>query len=151
MSTPINTQSRRDYINLQALTVRIEGAVLFAEIKAPPMNLLGPELIRDLVSLIQQAEADESVQVLVFKSADPDYFISHVDVTRIKENSRRRSWRVNRRSACSFDISARAALSASRRSRVAFAVSVANSCCRATCALPHANQRFSVSLHQLSM
>jgi hypothetical protein len=23
--------------------------------------------------------------VLVFKSADPDYFISHVDVTRIKE------------------------------------------------------------------
>src|SRR6185295_8791888 len=26
------------------------------------------------------------VQVLVFKSADPDYFISHVDVTRIKEN-----------------------------------------------------------------
>jgi enoyl-CoA hydratase/carnithine racemase len=50
------------------------------------MNLLGPELIRDLISLIQQAEADDVVQVLVFKSADPDYFISHVDVTRIKEN-----------------------------------------------------------------
>jgi enoyl-CoA hydratase/carnithine racemase len=50
------------------------------------MNLAGPELIRDLVSLIQQAEADETVQVLVFKSADPDYFIAHVDVTRIKEN-----------------------------------------------------------------
>jgi len=50
------------------------------------MNLEGPELVRDLVSLIQQAEADNTVQVLVFKSADPDYFISHVDVTRIKEN-----------------------------------------------------------------
>jgi enoyl-CoA hydratase/carnithine racemase len=50
------------------------------------MNLLGPELIRDLVSLIQQAEADDAVQVIVFKSADPNYFISHVDVTRIKEN-----------------------------------------------------------------
>ena len=62
-----------------------EGAVLFAEIAAPPMNLLGPELVRDLVSLIQRAEADDAVQVLVFKSADPDYFISHVDVTRIKE------------------------------------------------------------------
>jgi enoyl-CoA hydratase/carnithine racemase len=49
------------------------------------MNLLGPELVRDLVSLIQQAEADDAVRVLVFKSADPDYFISHVDVTRIKE------------------------------------------------------------------
>jgi hypothetical protein len=49
------------------------------------MNLLGPELVRDLVSLIQRAEADDTVQVLVFKSAHPDYFISHVDVTRISE------------------------------------------------------------------
>ena len=58
---------------------------LFVEISASPMNLLEPELVRDLVLLIQHAEADESVQVLVFKSGDPDYFISHVDVTRIKE------------------------------------------------------------------
>jgi enoyl-CoA hydratase/carnithine racemase len=49
------------------------------------MNLLGPELVRDLVSLIQQAEEDSVLRVLVFKSADPDYFISHVDVTQIKE------------------------------------------------------------------
>jgi enoyl-CoA hydratase/carnithine racemase len=70
----------------ETLKVRKEGAVLFAEIAAPPMNLLGPELVRDLVSLIQSAEADDGVQVVVFKSADPDYFISHVDVTRIKEN-----------------------------------------------------------------
>jgi enoyl-CoA hydratase/carnithine racemase len=67
------------------LTVRTEGPVLFAQIAAPPMNLLGPELVRDLVSLIQRAEADDAVRVLVFTSADPDYFISHVDVTRIAE------------------------------------------------------------------
>ena len=73
-------------VTFETLNVRDEGSVLFVEISAPPMNLEGPELIRDLVSLIQQAEAEESVQVLVFKSADPDYFISHVDVTRIKEN-----------------------------------------------------------------
>ena len=66
--------------------MRNEGAVLFAEILAPPMNLLGPELVRDLVLLIQQAEADDAVQVIVFKSADPHYFISHVDVTRFKDN-----------------------------------------------------------------
>ena len=71
--------------NFETLTVREEGGVLFAEIDAPPMNLLGPELVRDLVVLIQRAEADDSVQVLVFKSADPDYFISHVDLTRISE------------------------------------------------------------------
>src|SRR5437870_8498952 len=69
----------------ETLKVRKEGAVLCASIAAPPMNLLGPALVRDLVSLIQRAEADDAFQVLVFKSADPDYFISHVDVTRIKE------------------------------------------------------------------
>src|SRR3954452_4832758 len=70
----------------ETLNVRAEGAVLFAEIAAPPMNLLGPELVRDLVSLIQRAEADDTVKVLVFKSRDPDYFISPVDLTRISEN-----------------------------------------------------------------
>src|ERR1700758_1397727 len=73
-------------MDFERLKVHQEKAVLFVEISAPPMNLEGPELIRDLVSLIQRAEADDAVQVIVFKSADPDYFISHVDVTRIKEN-----------------------------------------------------------------
>ena len=70
----------------ETLKIRHEGAVLFVELNAPPMNLLGPELIRDLVSLIQRAEDDDTLKVIVFKSADHDYFISHVDVTRIKEN-----------------------------------------------------------------
>jgi enoyl-CoA hydratase/carnithine racemase len=72
-------------MELDTLTVRADGPVVFAEIAAPPMNLLGPELVRDLVALIQRAEADDAVRVLVFTSADPDYFISHVDVTRISE------------------------------------------------------------------
>jgi hypothetical protein len=38
-----------------------------------------------VVSLIQRAEAGDAFQVLAFQSADPDYFISHVDVTRIRE------------------------------------------------------------------
>jgi enoyl-CoA hydratase/carnithine racemase len=67
------------------MNVRTEGGVLFAEIAAPPMNLLGPELVRDLVSLIERAEADDACQVLVFRSADPQYFIAHVDVTRVSE------------------------------------------------------------------
>jgi enoyl-CoA hydratase/carnithine racemase len=69
----------------ETLRAHRDGAVVFAEIAAPPMNLLGPELVRDLVSLIQRAESDDTLKVLVFKSADPDYFISHVDVTKIKE------------------------------------------------------------------
>jgi enoyl-CoA hydratase/carnithine racemase len=70
---------------LETLNIRQEEGVLFAEIAAPPMNLLGPELVRDLVSLIQGAEADDAVRVIVFKSADPDYFIPHVDLKQIAE------------------------------------------------------------------
>jgi enoyl-CoA hydratase/carnithine racemase len=72
-------------LDFETLNVRQEGGVLFADIAAPPMNLLGPELVRDLVSLIRHAEADDAARVLVFTSADPDYFISHVDLTRITE------------------------------------------------------------------
>src|SRR5262245_44749139 len=72
-------------VDFETLRVRQEGAVLFADIAAPPLNLLGVELVRDLVSLIQRAEVDDACQVLVFTSADRDYFIAHVDVTRISE------------------------------------------------------------------
>ena len=83
MSAP--EASGKDQLFFETLNVSREGSVLFVEISAPPMNLLGPALVRDLVSLIQLTEANDAYQVLVFKSADPDYFISHVDVTRIKE------------------------------------------------------------------
>jgi enoyl-CoA hydratase/carnithine racemase len=81
----MNGESGTEQVVLETISARKEGSVLFAEILAPPMNLLGPELVRDLVSLIQQAEANDTVQALVFKSADPDYFIAHVDVMRISE------------------------------------------------------------------
>jgi enoyl-CoA hydratase/carnithine racemase len=79
----VSTPATLDSWTFETLTAQLDGAVLFAEIAAPPMNLLGPELVRDLVSLIQRAEADTTFKVLVFRSADPDYFISHVDLTQV--------------------------------------------------------------------
>jgi enoyl-CoA hydratase/carnithine racemase len=69
----MNTTSALTAASFKTLTVRHEGAVLLVEISVPPMNLLGPELVRDLVSLIQQAEADSALRVLLFKSADPEH------------------------------------------------------------------------------
>jgi len=66
--------------------VNRDVAVLFVEIAAPPTNLLGPALVRNLVTLIRGAEADDGTKVLVWSSADPDYFISHVEVTKVKED-----------------------------------------------------------------
>ena len=83
-STNRKTDDHRSMV-FETLRVRTEGPVLFVEIAAPPMNLLGPQLVRDLVSLIQRAEADNTIHVLVFTSADPDYFIAHVDLTRVLE------------------------------------------------------------------
>src|SRR5689334_20684958 len=70
---------------MNTITTKADSGVLFATLDAPPMNLLGPELVRDLVSLIRSAEADDATQVVVFRSADPDYFISHVDLTRVAQ------------------------------------------------------------------
>jgi enoyl-CoA hydratase/carnithine racemase len=72
--------------SFDTLHVKRDGAVLFVDIAAPPMNLMGPELVADLVALVREAESDEGVKVLVFKSADPHFFVSHVDVTRLKAN-----------------------------------------------------------------
>ena len=81
----MTTPPSRDVWTFETITVLVDGPVLFAEIFAPPINLLGPALVRDLVSLIQRAEADDAYKVLVFKSGDPDYFISHVDLTQVPE------------------------------------------------------------------
>ena len=81
----MSTSSAPDAWTLETITVVVDGPVLLAEILAPPMNLLGPELVRDLVSVIQRAEADDAYKVLVLTSGDPEYFVSHVDLTRIAE------------------------------------------------------------------
>jgi enoyl-CoA hydratase/carnithine racemase len=56
------------------LRVRQEEGVVFADIAAPPMNLLGPELVRDLVLLIERAEADEAVRAsAIFCQFEPAF------------------------------------------------------------------------------
>ena len=80
-----SSEAEGDVRHMDTIKTSIKGAVLVAEIDAPPMNLLGPDLVRNLVSLIRLAEADDSLNVVVFKSADPDYFISHGDLTRVAE------------------------------------------------------------------
>ena len=54
-------------------------------IDAPPMNLIGPELVRDLVTLIGELESGRDVRVVVLESADPEYFVPHVDLTKVAE------------------------------------------------------------------
>src|SRR6187402_3491840 len=54
-------------------------------INNPPLNLFDQEMCDELRALIETLEQDEEVKVVVFDSADPDYFISHLDVVRAAE------------------------------------------------------------------
>ena len=62
-----------------------DEGVLSVTIDAPPMNLIGPELVRDLVTLLGELESGQGTRVVVLESADPDYFVPHVDLTKVAE------------------------------------------------------------------
>src|ERR1700733_3866883 len=47
----------------------------------PPINVMGPEMVRQFQELIYALEADEQVRVVVFNSAVEDYFLNHSDFT----------------------------------------------------------------------
>jgi enoyl-CoA hydratase/carnithine racemase len=64
---------------------RSDQRVLNVVIDAPPMNLIGPKLVRDLVDLVRELESGESTGVVVLESADPEYFVPHVDLTKVAE------------------------------------------------------------------
>jgi enoyl-CoA hydratase/carnithine racemase len=48
----------------------------------PPINMFVPATIVELGALITDLEADPSVKVVVFQSADSDFFIAHLDVAK---------------------------------------------------------------------
>lgn len=51
----------------------------------PPINLFDQEMSDELQTLIADLENDDEVKVVVFDSADPDYFMSHVDLIKTGE------------------------------------------------------------------
>ena len=51
----------------------------------PPINLIGPALVRDLVDLLDGLEHDEDISVVVFASADTEFFLPHVDINHVAD------------------------------------------------------------------
>ena len=46
----------------------------------PPINLIDPDTISELQDLLTALESDADAKVVVFRSADPDFFLAHWDV-----------------------------------------------------------------------
>jgi len=51
----------------------------------PPINIFVPTTIVELGTLMTQLEADPSVKVVVFQSANPEFFSAHLDVAKAAE------------------------------------------------------------------
>jgi enoyl-CoA hydratase/carnithine racemase len=47
----------------------------------PPINVMGPEMVRQFQELIDDIEADQQLRVVVFDSAVDGYFLNHSDFT----------------------------------------------------------------------
>src|SRR5205823_12985910 len=47
----------------------------------PPINVMGPEMVRQFQKVIYALENDEDVRVVVFDSAVDGYFLNHSDFT----------------------------------------------------------------------
>ena len=45
----------------------------------PPINVMGPEMVREFQEVMNALEADDQVRVVVFDSAVDDYFLNHSD------------------------------------------------------------------------
>ena len=45
----------------------------------PPLNVMGPQMVKEFQKVMQALEADEQVRVVVFDSAVDDYFLNHSD------------------------------------------------------------------------
>jgi enoyl-CoA hydratase/carnithine racemase len=65
--------------------IRIEktGKVVTATVDNPPINLVTLALYGELAALSKEVDADDDALVFILKSANPDFFLAHFDVSAI--------------------------------------------------------------------
>ena len=60
--------------------VTLTGRLAEVVIANPPVNLIDHKLFGEWMALAEELEADPDLTVVLFKSADPDFFMAHFDV-----------------------------------------------------------------------
>ena len=71
------------YEDLKLLKTRLDQGVLFVTIDNPPINLFDIQLMQEMNRIGKEVEVDKEVRVVVFDSANPDFFIAHADINAI--------------------------------------------------------------------
>jgi enoyl-CoA hydratase/carnithine racemase len=63
----------------QIRLTRLSSAYWRVTFDNPPLNVMGPQFVREIREIITAVEADEEVRVLVFDSAVDGFFLNHSD------------------------------------------------------------------------
>ena len=73
------------YADYELLRIEVKDGVAAAIVDAPPINVMTLALFGELARFGQEAGDDDTIRVVVLKSANPDFFIAHFDVAAILE------------------------------------------------------------------
>ena len=107
----------------------------------PPINMFVPTTIVELGAPMTDLDADPSVKVVVFQSANPDFFIAHLDVSKAAERPGVLGlWR-----DFVLRLSSTPVVSIAEDFAAARAASVTSSCWPATCASPAGKAPYSAT------
>jgi enoyl-CoA hydratase/carnithine racemase len=74
--------NEKDY---KLLYLNVQNGVANITLDNAPVNALSGKLIKELRQLLNDISIDNDVKVIVFDSANPDFFIAHVDINILEE------------------------------------------------------------------
>ncbi|HWK91485.1 MAG TPA: enoyl-CoA hydratase/isomerase family protein [Luteimicrobium sp.] len=74
-----------DYGTWPGLRITVDDGVATVTLDHPPLNLMDRVLLPSLRGFVHQVRTDEDVRVIVFQSADPEFFIAHGDMAYVTE------------------------------------------------------------------
>jgi enoyl-CoA hydratase/carnithine racemase len=70
-------------MDFKTFSLQQDGELLRVTLNNPPINMLDGKMIEELFQLAGRLHADPGVKVVLMDSADPDFFIAHVDLEEI--------------------------------------------------------------------
>ncbi|MBS8259326.1 enoyl-CoA hydratase/isomerase family protein [Roseibium polysiphoniae] len=76
-----------DYDNFTTFDVKIDSGIAWVTFDYGEVNIQGLPMLADLNTLAQKLEADDTIKVVVFQSANPAIFVAHADTNFLKDMS----------------------------------------------------------------
>ncbi len=70
-------------MNFETLKLNQNGAILTVTLSNPPVNLISDKMIQELFQLGGNLIRNPDVRVVILDSADPDFFLAHMDLNAI--------------------------------------------------------------------